>query len=105
MQPPETERGLPAWSEDLIKRKDGGVVRVELVFAAPGRAPEVRVLSQGRFDELVAAVRDHVDKLRVPCLPAGAEPARIVQAYVFRPDDGRPSSRGKRERRGGRASS
>lgn len=90
MTPPEAERGVPDYPAELLQAKVDGTVRVELVFAAPDAAPEVRVLDQSSAGQaLVDAVRRHVARLRVPCLPAGAQPARIAQDYVFRPDDGR----------------
>ena len=89
MSPAEAARGLPVYPEDLIAAKIDDTVRVELVFKAPDAAPEVRVLSESAHKSLVEAVRAHVLQLRVPCLPAGAQPARIAQDYVFRPDDGR----------------
>ncbi len=89
MTPPEPERGLPAYPAELVTAKIGGTVRVELVFTAPDRAPAVRVLDDSASTGLEDAVRAHAARLRVPCLPPGAEPARIAQDYVFRPDDGR----------------
>jgi hypothetical protein len=90
MTPPEADRGVPDYPAQELQRKDGGTVRVELVFATPDRAPEVRVLTPDTFDGLIVAVRAFVERLRVPCIDRGAEPVRIVQEYVFRPDDGRP---------------
>ena len=50
----------------------------------------MRVLTTNSFSRLVDAVRDHVRKFRVPCLPPGGEPVRLDQQYVFRPGDARP---------------
>jgi hypothetical protein len=90
MTPPEAERGVPEYPAQELERKDGGTIRVELVFSAPDGAPAVRVLTTNAFSNLVDAVRAHVQKLRVPCLPPGGEPVRLEQQYVFRPGDARP---------------
>lgn len=89
MTPPQAERGLPEYDPAMLAAKLGGTVRVELVFAAPDREPVVRLLSESVDIAFVESVRRHVRQLRVPCQPVGAEPARLVQDYVFRPDDGR----------------
>ena len=90
LTPPEAERGVPEYPAQELKRKDGGTIRVELVFTAPDAEPAVRVLTTNAFSRLVDAVRDHVRKFRVPCLPPGGEPVRLDQQYVFRPGDARP---------------
>ena len=90
MTPAAAERGAPVYPPEELKRKDGGEVRVELVFDGPQAAPRLRVLDEHHVGaSFVRAVRDHVQRLRVPCMPAGAEPVRVQQTYVFRPDDGR----------------
>lgn len=90
MTPGAAERGVPAYPPEQLERKDGATVRVELVFDGPQAAPALRRLDAAFVDEpFVQAVRDHVQRLRVPCMPAGAEPVRVQQTYVFRPDDGR----------------
>lgn len=89
MTPPAAERGTPEYPPLALERKDGGTIRVELVFAQADAAPVVRVLSDNFDTTMLAAVERHVERLRVPCQLAGAEPARIVMEFVFRPDDGR----------------
>jgi hypothetical protein len=89
MTPPQAERGVPDYDPDMLAAKLGGTVRVELVFSAPDSEPVMRLLSESVDAVLVESVRRHVRILRVPCQPEGAEPARLVQEYVFRPDDGR----------------
>lgn len=89
MTPPSGERGLPTYDAELVMRKEDGTVNVELTFYAPDREPLVRVLSDPDFGSLVNAVLAHVKKLRVPCLPPGADAARIEQSYVFMHHDGR----------------
>lgn len=88
MTPPAAERGLPEYPLEQFERKEQGTVRVELVFDRPDAAPATRVLDD-TFTGLIDAVLQHVRKLRVPCQPAGAEPARVVMEFVFRATDGR----------------
>jgi hypothetical protein len=89
MTPPAAERGTPEYPPLALERKDEGTIRVELVFEQADAAPVLRVLSENYDSTMLAAVDRHVRRLRVPCQPAGAEPARIVMEFVFRPDDGR----------------
>lgn len=89
LAPAAAERGQPEYPADLLERKDGGVVKLELVFTAPDRAPVVRVLDENADPKFLRSVRAHVAQFRVPCMTAGAEPARLVQTYVFTPNDGR----------------
>lgn len=91
MTPPEAERGLPVYPPVLLDRKDGAELRIELVFGGPDMEPGVRDLTEPyQSPEFLRAIRDHVRQLRVPCMPAGAEPVRIVQQYRFQHGDGRP---------------
>jgi hypothetical protein len=90
MTPPQAARGLPEYPADHLAAKYGDTVRVELVFTSADAGPTVRALDERGKDAFYDAVLAHVRQLRVPCHPAGAEPTRIVLAYVFRPDDGRP---------------
>ncbi|MCB1995200.1 MAG: hypothetical protein H6933_17610 [Burkholderiaceae bacterium] len=90
MTPAAAERGAPAYPPLALERKDGATVRVELAFSAPDTEPALRLLDEAYVDKaFVEAVREHVQRLRVPCMPAGGEPVRLIQTYVFRPDDGR----------------
>lgn len=91
MTPALAERGTPAYPPDLLERKDDGEVHVELVFSRPDEAPAVRDLTEAyQSPDFLRSVLDHVRQLRVPCMPAGAEPVRIVQKYRFQPGDARP---------------
>lgn len=83
------QRAQPEYPESLLERKDGGVVKVELVFSASDAAPVVRILDENADRLFGRAVRDHVGRFRVPCMAPGADPARLVQTYVFSPNDGR----------------
>ena len=90
LTPPPGERGVPEYDPELVRRKDGGTIKVELEFRSPNSAPTVRVLSASYLRALLDSVRQHVQRFRVPCLPRGAEPARLVFEFVFTPEDGRP---------------
>jgi hypothetical protein len=89
LTPAPGQSAQPEYPESLLERKDGGVVKVELVFSAPDAAPAVRMLDENADPLLVQSVRKHARGLRVPCMAPGADPARLVQTYVFSPNDGR----------------
>lgn len=89
LTPVAGERGLPVYDPELLKRKEGGRVEVELSFANATSAPALRFLGPDTFTGLTDAVKAHVQKFRVPCLPAGAQPARIILTFDFIPNDGR----------------
>ncbi len=89
LTPPPAERGRPEYPPDELERRDGGRVRIELVFTAPDRAPRMRLLEDVVNGNFVAAVRRHIGVLRVPCMLPGTEPVRLVQTYSFVPNDGR----------------
>jgi hypothetical protein len=90
MTPAASERGVPAYDPELVQRKDGGTVKVELVFSEPDAEPGLRVLTPEAFAGLISSVRDHVRRFRLPCQKPGTEPARVTLEFRFRPDDGRP---------------
>jgi hypothetical protein len=89
LTPAAADRGQPDYPSDLLERKDGGVVKIELVFSAPDRAPAIRVLDENADPKFLKSVNQHVSRFRVPCMVAGAEPVRLVQTYFFLPNDGR----------------
>lgn len=91
MTPAAAERGIPEYPPELVRRKIGGTVKAELVFSDPDAAPRVRLVhdENALSRELEDAVLQHVKKLRVPCQPRDAEPARVVMEYRFDPTDGR----------------
>jgi hypothetical protein len=90
MTPAVGERGLPLYPPTQLERKVGATIRVELVFVAPDAEPSMRLLDEAFVStDFVEAVGSHVKRLRVPCMVAGAEPVRVAQTIVFRPDDGR----------------
>ena len=76
---------------ELLRRKDGGMVKVELRFQAADQAPKVNVLNEDRqtLGKLEDAVREHVVHLRVPCMAAGSPEVVLRRDYVFVPNDGR----------------
>jgi hypothetical protein len=89
LTPPMESRGKPEYPEELLSRKQGGRVRVQLVFNSPEEEPIVGVLDDSGFGVLLSAVRKHVREFRVPCMQRGDEPVRVVQEYLFTPNDGR----------------
>lgn len=90
MTPPVAARGKPVYPPEMLQRKEGGTIRVELVFTGPDAAPETRLLDKrDSYSGLVDAIREHVSSLRVPCMTPDSGPVRISQTFVFRPDDGR----------------
>lgn len=90
LTPAADQRGVPEYDPELVKRGDGGRVKVELVFAEPDAPPVVRFLGPYNYEGLTRAVERHVSRFRVPCQVAGAEPARLLFEYVFTPEDGQP---------------
>lgn len=73
-----------------LQRLAGGMVRVELSFAAADAPPRVQVVEGAELEpDLVETVRSHVAQYRVPCLSPGAEPARFLQDFVFTPNEGK----------------
>ena len=80
----------PTYPPDLLERKDGTTIEVELTFNAPDAAPKVKVLGdQARDDRFEDAVRAHVRAFRVPCLRPDDRSVVLRQVYVFTPNDGR----------------
>jgi len=82
---PDAQKGGPAYPFAELKLGRQGRVKVEAVFTAPDRRPEVKVLESEGSDRFVDAVKDHARTWRVPCL--GRSAARLVREFVFRPDD------------------
>lgn len=75
----------PEYPAEALQRKDGGTVKVQLEFRAPGDRPRVTVLERAESSELNHVVAHHVEQFRVPCMEASAGPVTLVQAYVFDP--------------------
>lgn len=87
LTPPPELRGTPEYPIGPWKRKEPGSVQVELSFTGPDKRPSVMVLGSTGGDEFVDAVKEHVEKLRVPCLTPteGTSVARFE--FVFKPED------------------
>lgn len=81
---------LPVFPPMQLNRQQGGAVKVQLEFREPDTEPRVTVQQSTGDEAFVQAVREHARDLRVPCLAAGAAPARLVREYVF-PADSRPA--------------
>jgi hypothetical protein len=78
------DTGLPEYPFAAYKSGDVGRVKVEMHFTGPDLSPVLTVLSSSGDGSFVDAVRQHVRRLRVPCLPPGQE-VRLRQEYVFQP--------------------
>ncbi|WLI88348.1 hypothetical protein Q4S45_16650 [Massilia sp. R2A-15] len=78
----------PDYPENSLNRKEGGTVRVQLEFRAPGDKPRVKLLDRAMWSELNDAVESHVRQFRVPCMQEADGPVILVQKYVFDPDQG-----------------
>lgn len=66
--------------------REGGTVRVRMEFMDPNEGPRVEVLSSPSraFSE---AVRDYVERYRLPCISKVGQRATAVQEFVFHPRD------------------
>ncbi len=75
---------------DLLERKDGDTISVQLTFTRPDAEPSV-VFPGDRYtlEGLRTAVREHVRAFRLPCLGASGATVVLRQVYVFTPNDGR----------------
>ncbi len=87
LTPPVPDRGAPEYPAREWKQGTGGRVLVELIFTTPDLRPEVKVVEQDGADDFVDAVRQHVNRLRVPCLEHADIPVRLRQEYLFRPTE------------------
>ncbi len=74
---------------EALERKDGGVVKVEMKFTSPDRAPRVKITDETGSSLLEEAVSDYVDGFRVPCMDEKDGPVTLQQEYVFVSNDGR----------------
>lgn len=85
---PPGKPGEPEYPFVAYKAGTAGRVLVELHFTGAELRPAVTVISRDGDISFEDAVREHVNRLRVPCLPAG-EQASLRREYVFQ-TDGRP---------------
>jgi hypothetical protein len=89
LQPAAAQRGAPLYPPELLERKEGGKVSVELTFTEPDERPQVKVVDEEGHRLLIGAVLDHVRTYRVPCIAPGQQPVVLRQQFVFIPTDGR----------------
>lgn len=83
LTPAAAQRGQVDFPFALWKDGASGSVKVELNFASPTLAPEVKLLAHQGDAEFVDVVRRHVAGWRVPCMAAGARPVKLVQDFAF----------------------
>lgn len=77
------------YPSELLERKMGDTVRVELIFHNGHSAPTVRFLDEDAARDFMEVVSDFVAGYRVPCMRAEMATVRLRQDYVFSPTDGR----------------
>lgn len=87
LTPPPELRGTPEYPLGPWKRNEPGSVEVELSFAGPDKRPSVSVLASKGSDEFIDAVKEHVEKYRVPCLGPTEGPSLARFEFVFKPED------------------
>lgn len=83
------EDAKPPYPPDLLERKDGGTVTVDLIFRKPGQAPEVKLNGAQVDHGFISVVKKHVADLRIPCMQPDSPAVTLRQSYVFTPNDGR----------------
>lgn len=76
----------PEYPPEALERKEGGVVRVQLVFRYPDQRPDVKILHSSDMSLLDTVVEKHVRQYRVPCMQPDAGPVTLLQEYSFDPD-------------------
>jgi hypothetical protein len=89
MTPGPAERGAPVYPEKMLARRDVANVQVELSFSGPDQAPRVTLLADTANEEFFDAVKDYVQRFRVPCMQPGAPRVRIPMDFVFTVSSGR----------------
>lgn len=92
LTPAAKDRGQVAYPPELLARKDGATVPVELVFKDGRSAPEMKLRGDWRDApdrRFVDAVQDHVQSWRVPCMADAGPPTRLQIDFDFVPNDGR----------------
>ena len=90
LTPPAGARSKPTYPKQLLERKEGGTVDVEMTFRAPDEAPRVKVLHRSSTPDLmVSAVKEYLQEFRVPCMQPGDAPVTMLQSFSFDPVDGR----------------
>lgn len=87
LTPSRAERGQPEYPFEAWKFGRGGHLKIELVFQAPDRAPEFKVLSDAADPSFAAELRSYVQRFRVPCMKPDEAPVTLTQEYVFQPEE------------------
>lgn len=87
LTPPLERRGDIEYPFAELKHGEKGRVKIEARFTVPEGPPELTVLESEGGETFVSAVKSFMRSWRVPCLPPGGGDARLVQEYVFKPDD------------------
>lgn len=77
------------YPQELLERKEGDTISVELVFHGPEDAPEVKINQKNSYRDLVDVVEEYVKGYRVPCMNKNDAAVSLRQDYVFSPNDGR----------------
>lgn len=77
------------YPDDAVKRKDGGLVEVDIEFNSPTDGPSVSVHADSVAYSLIDAVRGYVKRYRLPCMVPGSETVKLHQSYFFSPNGGR----------------
>lgn len=86
LQLPAGVADRPDYPDEALKRRDAGVVRVQLEFRGPDQAPRVSFLHHADVDSLDFAIKQHVRQYRVPCMQAGDRPVILLKEYAFDSD-------------------
>jgi hypothetical protein len=89
LTPGPAERGAPVYPEKMLAQREDRTVRVELSFDGPEQAPRLKRLAHTDNDEFFDAVKDYVQRFRVPCMQAGAPAARVEMEFRFTLSNGR----------------
>lgn len=78
----------PTYPAELLERKEGGTLHVELTFTAPDKKPGFKLTGDKSFegfDRLSELVQAHTDQYRLPCMSATGASVTMRQDYVFDP--------------------
>jgi hypothetical protein len=86
LMPAAEARGEPAYPPMLLKSGRSGRVKATTTFRGTdwSLTPTISIISQEGGDEFVEAVKAHLGKLRVPCLPRDGQ-ATLTFDVVFNP--------------------
>ena len=87
LTPPPAERGEPDYPLMAYKAGKGGRVVARVLFQDKAWLPRIDIVEETGGDEFTDAVKSHLRKLRVPCLPAGGS-ATLQFEYSFNPERG-----------------